>query len=543
VALNRTKRLQELHWIDDATAWLGIKLFTLNPDLAVFSYAIVNVYFPPSGALIAAVTMTTFPGEPYQDLSVLVLDGLWLLLWVHLLCRCWTGLVHSVFARTCRDYCKEFWHWMDWMTLLGGTVVLIMYGLFISLLSGVKQRSMEVAMDRPQGGAFESEVAETDYRDSTDRMHAQIALMAGFMDAYRTIICWYSLFVTLRFFQAFKAQPRLAIVTNTIQHSIADIAHFFMILIIVFLSYATAGMFLFGHRMLEFSELRMAINYCFLVMLGSFEYDELAQEHPLTAAIWFWTYVILVALIMLNMALAIVLDVYSEVKADADDADEVWTQSAKILTGLWTKRKWMALHRVQEALEEAEEQPESLSSSTLMRVVPELQYDQAHDIIVSAARQEERSEDRGLSLTDAMKMVGWIKIAVQKIAKQIEEIVDLERQEKELMLGGGAEGEPVHFGDAAGDFLSLDPNADRSLKSMVRRLSSMEAFLSESMGHTVSRGKEMRHCLLSIEGLLRSAAGADEGYDSGHEEPYSLASHVFAPPGPLATGRTVSFSA
>jgi len=429
------------------------------------------------------------------------------------------------------------------MTLLGGTVVFVMYVVFISLLSGVKQRVMEVAMDRPQGAAFESEAAETDYRDSTNRMHAAVALMAGYLNHYRTVICWYSLFVTLRFFQAFKAQPRLAIVTNTIQHSIADIAHFFMILIIVFLSYATAGMFLFGHRMLEFSELRMAINYCFLVMLGSFEYDELAQEHPLTAAIWFWTYVILVALIMLNMALAIVLDVYSEVKADADDADEVWTQSAKILTGLWTKRKWMALHRVQEALEEAEEQPESLSSSTLMRVVPELQYDQAHDIIVSAARQEERSEDRGLSLTDAMKMVGWIKIAVQKIAKQIEEIVDLERQEKELMLGGGAEGEPVHFGDAAGDFLSLDPNADRSLKSMVRRLSSMEAFLSESMGHTVSRGKEMRHCLLSIEGLLRSAAGADEGYDSGHEEPYSLASHVFAPPGPLATGRTVSFSA
>ena len=44
-----------------------------------------------------------------------------------------------------------------------------------------------------------------------------------------------------------------------------------IVLVVVFVSFALAGMFLFGHRMLEFSELHIAIHQCFLVMLGSFD--------------------------------------------------------------------------------------------------------------------------------------------------------------------------------------------------------------------------------------------------------------------------------
>merc|ERR1712032_507799 len=165
------------------------------------------------------------------------------------------------------------WNWLDVASMTGGLFVLGCWFYFLSLLGNVKDKALIVAGDRPKKEndfVFLQQREADAYSESTDILHAEVGALASFLMFYRVSICWYTLLIGMRFFQAFKAQPRLAIVTNTVQASLGDIAHFFIVLTLVFLSYAIAGMFLFGHRMLEFSEFHMAINKCFLLMLGNF---------------------------------------------------------------------------------------------------------------------------------------------------------------------------------------------------------------------------------------------------------------------------------
>merc|ERR1712196_541146 len=109
-----------------------------------------------------------------------------------------------------------------------------------------------------------------------------------------------TLFIISRFFECFKAQPRLAMVTGTIASAMVDLFHNLIVLFVFWMSYAIAGMLIFGKRVHKFSSLDLAINTCFLTMMGDFDFDEIGAEHPITAALWFWTFMVILSMIELN---------------------------------------------------------------------------------------------------------------------------------------------------------------------------------------------------------------------------------------------------
>merc|ERR1712151_306663 len=105
---------------------------------------------------------------------------------------------------------------------------------------------------------------------------------------------------------SFNSQPRLAVVTQTISRAGSDLVHFMIIVVIIFMSFVASGMFLFGRKIWSFSSMFYSMNTCFRMMLGDFEWETLGEEHPLTAAIWFGTYMLLLMLLLLNMLMAII---------------------------------------------------------------------------------------------------------------------------------------------------------------------------------------------------------------------------------------------
>merc|ERR1712176_1106830 len=67
-------------------------------------------------------------------------------------------------------------------------------------------------------------------------------------------------------------------------------------------------------------------------MGGDYDWDDLYWVGRPQAAIWFWSFTWGLAIIMLNMLVAIVLDVYTEVKGGiGSDAETLWSQSLEIL--------------------------------------------------------------------------------------------------------------------------------------------------------------------------------------------------------------------
>lgn len=548
-------------WLDTASAWFGLKVFMLNPDLAVYTHLVINVFMPPSGELIPYVSLQSFPAEPYQDGSTLVCDIIWGVLWFHLAISSLFKMVLASGQGKCLGYMSSFWNWVDWMTVLGGAVIILFWALFLGRISTVKQMAMDVVMNRPTLGAnppFASVYQRHDYFQNTDDLHAEVGQFAGFLMAYRLIICWYTILIMVRFFRAFKAQPRLAVVTNTIARSATDLAHFLVVLSVVIMSYAVAGMFMFGHRMLQFSQLSITLNTCMMIMIGDFDFAEMGAEHPLTSVVWFWSYMVLVSLIMLNMLLAIILDIYSEVKADSSEEDAVWTQAKTVLQDSWRNRDFVKWSIVQDCLEKLPDTTEYVDKDLLLEIVPDITEKQARELIATTEKHVEAEESQGLSISDAMKMVGWIKIAVQKVARRIEDIMQIEKEEKELLLTSGLH--PATTGGAVlesqGNKVSFDPIADQKMQALDARLAQMEIFMKESANFSVGRSREMRNRLAVIEDLLQANKDVLSGGpppDLGVRDEWDIPPRLTAqertflqpnqPPPPPSATQTILFSA
>merc|ERR1719161_3490254 len=80
-------------------------------------------------------------------------------------------------------------------------------------------------------------------------------------------------------------------------------------------------MSLFGREIDEFSTFERAFTTCFVILMGDFDVNSYFEVGRPMATLWFSVFQIMVLLIMLNMLLAIIMDAYSEVKANVQSAD------------------------------------------------------------------------------------------------------------------------------------------------------------------------------------------------------------------------------
>merc|ERR1719326_654198 len=76
-------------------------------------------------------------------------------------------------------------------------------------------------------------------------------------------------------------------------------------------------------------------------MMGDFDWTVMGATGRVVAGIWFWIFMILIVLLMLNMLLAIVMDAYSEVKQQAGNAETLFTEIKQ------TYVRWKGIRRKQ----------------------------------------------------------------------------------------------------------------------------------------------------------------------------------------------------
>jgi len=134
------------------------------------------------------------------------------------------------------------------------------------------------------------------------------------MILHRLCMFWYTLVITLRFFKGFRGQPRIAVISQTLKEASVDLFHFLMIFLVVFVNFALGGYVLFGAQLKNWSTIFMAMNSCFSMMFGDVDYQSFHHVAPATAAIWFWSYVIVMILVMLNLLISIIMEHYMTVK-------------------------------------------------------------------------------------------------------------------------------------------------------------------------------------------------------------------------------------
>mmetsp|Transcript_66771 Transcript_66771/g.215188 ORF Transcript_66771/g.215188 Transcript_66771/m.215188 type:complete len:853 (-) Transcript_66771:86-2644(-) len=490
--LRRLEELKSFEWIDQQTSWLGIRLFALNPDLGIYTSALVNVFFMSTGEVLPIAQTWSFPAEPYQDMSMVATDLIFFVLWLQLFVRrAWTLLVACCTPGSLGPYFRSIFNWADWVATIMGFGLISSWIYSLHNLDLLKESVMAVVFNQPATAEGTSPEALLAYAQSVERMHSEVLQFQSALGFYRVMIQWFPLILAFRFLKSFAAQPKLASIVHTFAQAAPDIAHFLLVFVTLLSSFVISAMLLFGHRLANFSTIMMASQSCLLMLFGSMEYDELSDERPLVTMIWFFLFSISMVLIMLNMTLAIFMDVYACNKGYAELTETIWQQlhaSFESLLGHKVPAKTVAA-----AIESNPE--EMIGASTLCKDCPKMTEEQAEEIIRSVEAEEEYADNDFLSLHDAMSLVGSIHQTVHAMVGQINDIIRVGRSvREEAQRPDGSK--------------RLDPDAEEQLLGLEGRVDALEAYLNEVMSYLVMRGKEARGVMEAMEKELRAQSRA-----------------------------------
>jgi len=227
--------------------------------------------------------------------------------------------------------------------------------------------------------------------------------------------------IMLKFFKAFQANPRLQLVTNTLVRAGSDIFHFSVVFTAVFLGFAVTGHILLGTDLVQFRSFGSSIDTCFIVLMGEFGWyadvsnsdDALSSGLPFVILmIWFWSYMVFVLLIMINMLLAIVLEHYTELVhevAKDSEAISLWTQTARYIKKRSQTKTHIPLGHLLMELEDDDtpcHTEENVTQETIQNAFPHMKEEQTAHLYTWLKDEARRggldSDDEMLSRLKAM---------------------------------------------------------------------------------------------------------------------------------------------
>lgn len=116
----------------------------------------------------------------------------------------------------------------------------------------------------------------------------------------------------------------------TLSRSILDVLHFLLVFTIAFFNFVLGGHLLFGVDVEPWSTFQGATSLCFRAAFGDFEYRPMHETSPMLAMVWFWCFMLVMAICLFNLILAIVIGVFANVRVLYGDCLSIFGQLRNI---------------------------------------------------------------------------------------------------------------------------------------------------------------------------------------------------------------------
>ncbi|GMF11560.1 unnamed protein product [Phytophthora lilii] len=145
------------------------------------------------------------------------------------------------------------------------------------------------------------------YHDTTTVIHA-LDIVAAWTNALSIVGAIAVFQLGLYTIRQLSFHPQLNVFARTVGNSLRQFRDFFLVFLIIFITFSFMGNLLFGDRVREFSTGTLSRESCMNMLFGTFEFSTI---YYIRGSGWFyWGYMIIVSLILLNMMLAIVMGTY-----------------------------------------------------------------------------------------------------------------------------------------------------------------------------------------------------------------------------------------
>eukprot|EP00929_Paragymnodinium_shiwhaense_P018999 TRINITY_DN13093_c0_g1_i1.p1 TRINITY_DN13093_c0_g1~~TRINITY_DN13093_c0_g1_i1.p1 ORF type:complete len:956 (+),score=180.44 TRINITY_DN13093_c0_g1_i1:259-3126(+) len=343
--LLKAARLQADGYVDAATIKLELQLPVYNPLLGVQTLHTTAFYISRGGQVHKRIVAQTTYAQWYGGPRTWWPDALWLFSFFWMTLSELVDLLDAIRLKGFKIWWKTerqmVWLLVDTFTFIFGFGIIV---FFYFRYQGTQQlKASMIGMEELNtGDPATREAYEESFADFVNLLQGEVNRAWALRIAAGT----YPLIMLVRFFKCFAAQEKLSLTNRTIYAASADIVHFLLVFVSVFMAYVLATQVIFGLQLDGFETTMRAFVTCFRIAMGDFDFEELESVGRVEAAMWFCTFQIVIVQLMLNMLMAIIMDAYAHQAALSRRGTSAFMQSFKMCEHLveeWTGAR-QAMH-------------------------------------------------------------------------------------------------------------------------------------------------------------------------------------------------------
>jgi len=333
--LTKVAEMDKEHWADERTKKIEVSIAVYSGEFGLHTMLMCDFFFSRGGRVWKEIIPMSVFANWHPSLRYFVFDGMWVMCVFKMLIAEVYGLGKGVmrfgWVWVAKDY-LTFYKLVDYVGIMCGLGIMSMFLSNKFLTDDLNVKLAEL-------GAVNEFTDQALYREKGEAYWTALEASIHYLNYFKMVLASYPLVVVMKLFKAFNAQPRLAVVTRTLTESVVDLSHFLLIFLSVFLTYAVAGVVLFGRETKSFTTLFRSVNTCFRMLQGDFDWSEMRLVGRLDASVWFIPFVIIIMMVLLNMLIAIIMDTYAEVASQVSGAEALWTQAGKVAMRMYDQRR------------------------------------------------------------------------------------------------------------------------------------------------------------------------------------------------------------
>mmetsp|Transcript_116090 Transcript_116090/g.328511 ORF Transcript_116090/g.328511 Transcript_116090/m.328511 type:complete len:995 (-) Transcript_116090:110-3094(-) len=351
-------------WLDDGSESLTLQAMMLNAEVSpsLISLLQVDIQFDRNGGFVMSMDLRSSATQPYPTIIHVLLDLVWLGLVCVILFQSLGRVFGSCFRRRDEEPCFcgaelmpgqtvclecerkqdiggggcNAWNALDWGTVfLSMCIAMFWWIISTEILSIVDAIGAMPAV--PPFGAPEENVRQ--YHSVWGAILDRVVRLMQWREVHRLSLFWYTLVLTLQFFKVFRGQPKLAQLSYVMLNAAEDMLHFIFVFLSIFLNFAFSGFMIFGLHLDEWSTPMQALNSSFRTLLGDVALTEMYEVAPVSTIMWMSMFVTVLICVAFNLLLAMVLDHYTIIKAEAGSSVGFYTQLKLAIKDSWANCK------------------------------------------------------------------------------------------------------------------------------------------------------------------------------------------------------------
>jgi len=411
----RFNYLYERGWIDKQTKHVKVRAMLINGEVGrprLESYQLI-LSFSRSGEVFAKLIVDTLFLEFWNGNVGMASDFVWVMMLMGATLFEMVSLCKKARERQLLKTMKTPWFILQWSILVIGWFIVAGYA-FINLMMVDVKKDLLAARD----------VLTADTPPEQNALGIELMDVASGVNWYymylRLCIAQYHLLLMMRFFVSFRSQPRLGIVIQTLEVCLLDIIHFLVILVPVYAAYAISGCFIYGRRIEEFATIQGSMGICFkFLMETEFDWPLLAEEHFWTSAMWTWSFMVFLGMLMLNMVLAIVLDAYAEQRKLGGKRETIWQTFYGIVTVFRHWKRWVGTDKLQERFQQMNR---FVTREDFLKVFPGMPEAQAELIMAKAQTMSAAVNAGPEHWKQVMRMAMALVVTMDRITDDVSEL-------------------------------------------------------------------------------------------------------------------------